>query len=223
MMTIEFPEQATSGQILYRYLGFLMACLTLNRKMFELGLPLRGAIDIGEFVSVQNCFAGKVIVSSYEKTQRLDLAATVVSDEAFNYYAELMAEARLSFKTAVSDEQFQEVRDVFFLEHLIPLNDGQKRRHRALNILTLDAPGISEINPDIRAYVVESFSKHKKDVPPEVYPKLNNTEILLRAALALVQKRGKQVRTRSSLPNQGASKPAEPKTGIAPGSTSKPE
>jgi hypothetical protein len=60
--------------------SFVMAADVLQRKMFEFGLPLRGAIAFGDFIVRGYVFAGKPIIDAYKLGHGLQLAACAIHE-----------------------------------------------------------------------------------------------------------------------------------------------
>ena len=60
--------------------------------MFEIGLPVRGAIHIGDVLISRRCFAGKAIVEAHRFGAQFQAAATAISEQAdaliFNTFTE---------------------------------------------------------------------------------------------------------------------------------------
>ncbi|MDR3160381.1 MAG: hypothetical protein LBU28_02065, partial [Spirochaetaceae bacterium] len=53
----------------------------LFSKSFELGFPLRGCVDIGQFYYYENVFAGDSIVRTYNECNKLDFSGVVITDK----------------------------------------------------------------------------------------------------------------------------------------------
>jgi hypothetical protein len=67
--------------IKFNLILFMVLAAYINRRMFEIGLPVRGAVHIGDVIVSKRCFAGKAIVDAYKLSGKCQIAATVVSDE----------------------------------------------------------------------------------------------------------------------------------------------
>ena len=143
-------------------LFFLQACQQVVGRLFLEGLPLRGAIAIGEYCvqgvsSVEgSCFAGKPIVEARELSDALQLAGCAITPPAEE---ELLAN--------------QEARNML-IQHLVPLKPQGKQ-----NLFMLD---YSQDVKDrccrdrcCRQWVIEQFEAHNKRVGAEVIEKVNNT------------------------------------------------
>ena len=66
----------------------------INRRMFEIGLPVRGAIHVGDVILSKKCFAGKAVVDAHKLAQRCQIAGTIVSQDAYNYIFNVFAEPK---------------------------------------------------------------------------------------------------------------------------------
>lgn len=143
---------------------FLVSSIVLYRTMFEHGLPLRGAIAFGEFAVAGRCFAGKPIVEAYKVGHDLNLSAIVLTIGAQTEAQKIPNVKRLL--------------EVTTFDFLVPRKILQPNK-----IMTL-YPTFSQ-NPyqgDIRQLIVDSFSKHGKDIGPDVVPKVENTDLFFRTA-----------------------------------------
>ncbi|HEY3914883.1 MAG TPA: hypothetical protein VGN61_10395, partial [Verrucomicrobiae bacterium] len=85
----DHPE-ATKFNLIF----FTILTAYINRKMFELGLPLRGTVHVGDVVVSQRCFAGKAIVNAHNLSKKCQVAATVVSDEAYKLLFDVFSEPK---------------------------------------------------------------------------------------------------------------------------------
>jgi len=81
-------------------------------------------------------------------------------------------------ETEVRNYLGQDVDDYFF-SYLVPLKNNENKRCLALKWLYPIADW-GEPPKDIRQYIVDKFHAHNKDVPREVFPKIDNTEMILR-------------------------------------------
>lgn len=72
--------------------AFMMFMSILSSLFMRNGLPLRGAISYGEFITVNNSFAGKPIINSYKKGNSLNMAGIVFEEKCHNYFKELLKE-----------------------------------------------------------------------------------------------------------------------------------
>lgn len=169
---------------------FLVASLILNRWMFEYGLPLRGVITTGSFLIKEHCFVGKPIIEAYKLCHNLDLAACVMTKNA---YQELLTD----LSNSPNRKKIKKLLNVSVLEYLIPKKCGNEEKLPTLNLLTLRGlrskskrNGVkSKGNKiDIRQYVFNSFWKHNKDIPLEALNKVMNTEQYLRYIFRFTKK-----------------------------------
>lgn len=162
----EKPWQATT---------FLLAANILQRVMFDEGLPLRGAIAFGEFVFVENVFAGKPIIDAHTLGQSLDLAATTIHATAEEEFNKLIG---LDTRT---DEFLQEGRDgkiSWLVRFATPVKGAGTPQLLCLNLAW---PDFSESldRRDLREYVHEQFLAHNKQIGRNAISKLENTERFL--------------------------------------------
>jgi hypothetical protein len=147
-------------QILTSWTFFLSSAILLQIKLFNSGLPVRGAIDYGKFYIKQQCFAGRTIVKAYEICNQLELAACVLSNDAakeHERYSEIVK--RLNIKP----------QDAFVTDYLVPL----KEQDKLMPTVTAET---YYSRTDIRNQVLRAFWANNKDIPRSVQAKINNTE-----------------------------------------------
>jgi hypothetical protein len=142
------------------WLIFVSTCNILQRKLFEAGLPLRGAIDFGKYYIKKSCFAGRPIVNAYQISSQLELSAAVLCSEADQEY-------RMIFEKC---NEFGVPTYPLFIEYLIPLKNEEKY------LLTERARVYDPKGLDIRSQVMRAFWGNGKDIPRSVQQKVNNTE-----------------------------------------------
>jgi hypothetical protein len=78
----------------FNLIFFTILSAFINRRMFEIGLPVRGAIHIGDVMISKRCFAGKPIMDAHRLGEKCQLAATVVSDETYALVFKLFSEPK---------------------------------------------------------------------------------------------------------------------------------
>lgn len=66
----------------FNLLFFMILVAHINRRMFEIGLPVRGAVHKGDVILGKRCFAGKAIVEAYKLGKQMQVAGTVISEQA---------------------------------------------------------------------------------------------------------------------------------------------
>ena len=147
--------------------NFLLYAKCLCREMFDTGLPIRGAIDVGTFYVDEFCFAGKASMNCYRLAESLNFSGVVLTDRARTEFTTLVKETPILAK----DGQLP-----LGIDYLAPLRDGTEKR---LFILNWWHGKIC--SADIRQAVFESFSGYAKDVSLKEQPKIQNTEMTLRA------------------------------------------
>lgn len=189
LLTTTYARNEGNDRKTDRWILFLVASLKLNRWMFEYGLPLRGVVTTGSFRVKEHCFAGKPIIDAYKLCHDLDLAACVMTDNAYREVMNLVDSSKR--------EKIKKLLDAFVIEYLIPRKSGKADKLPTLNSLTLRGlkPKSKKTNVkskdnkiDIRQYVFNSFWKHNKDIPQEALSKVANTEQYLRYIIRFTKK-----------------------------------
>lgn len=147
------------------WMTFLLYCCVLLDESFKKGLPLRGAIEYGEYYKKEKCFAGKSIIEGYTLSNKLEFSGCVLCENAHN-----------KIKACLDSE----LMNMFVFEYLAPLNNNSERK---LFILNWVAHRSKNSFSDIRQFTLEAFHTHNKEVPVNALSKLNNTENIIRYCL----------------------------------------
>jgi hypothetical protein len=136
----------------------------LFTKSFEVGLPMRGCIDIGSYYYNDNLFAGKSIADTYAECSRLDFSGIVLTDTVFK-----KVENSISGKKRIFDN--------VLIKCNVPLNDNSENEKYLLKWYS--KKNYENIN-DIKQFIFNSFLKHNKGINSSVMKKIDNTENILR-------------------------------------------
>lgn len=143
---------------------FFTTVSLLLHTSFDEGFPLRGAIDYGEFYIQDRTFAGRPFINAYRLANRLEISGCVLTKEA-----------ETEFRNCVEKDAM----DYLFFSYLVPLKNNENKRCLALKWLCPYGDW-GEPPKDIRQYIADKFHAHNKDVPRDVFPKIDNTEMILR-------------------------------------------
>jgi hypothetical protein len=150
---------------------FLFYVAKLMRLAFDNGLPLRGAVDLGEFFLSSQCFAGKPIIDCYRLASRLQLVGCAITPKCAAHIKEF---AEKPSRTGTSA--------VFMFPCLVMLKGGTTEKYMMLDWY-LPFNNWAPIEPDVRSSIIKSFHAHNKDISPEAMQKIDNTEIIIRKSL----------------------------------------
>ena len=171
VFTLSYPEDVDESWM-NRARTFMASCSALlAAEMFEKGLPIRGVIHEGEFITKDMCIAGKGIVEAYRLCASLDISGIVFSQELGNKMLKLV------------DDESKLVSSRFIFPYLTPLNNGSECR--LVNINWFNYMFDFKHQNDVEAYVLESFWAHQKDCSNAVETKLRNTTKLIRKMLQI--------------------------------------
>lgn len=168
LITCPYLENDTVSAKQLKWALFLGVSVVLLSEMFEFGLPIRGAIGFGNFMTHGNCFVGTPIVEAYECSHDIELAACVLCESARVEIYEKLSSSR------DSDNNIEQLIKALMVFYLIP-----KKENKSEKLFTLNINPFRNRN-DIRQIVLESFWKHKKDISPSAYQKAENTEKFFR-------------------------------------------
>lgn len=131
--------------------------------MFTQGLPVRGVIHVGDYLIVNQCFAGHPIVEAYKLVSELDLSVCIMSEDAHKEFKEF---GNKDIKGKPVHTFFER----YFTKYLVPLKGGKEAHFFTLNYYE------AKKTEDIRQTVLEAFWKHNKDISKGVQIKIENTE-----------------------------------------------
>jgi hypothetical protein len=164
LLTLETGKSNKKDYPLFQFF-FFMYCSRFFKELFVYGLPVRGAIEYGEYVLLENqMFAGRPIVHAYQSAMDLDLSACKVSDSV--------------------GELVQAGKDNIYLNYNTPLRTGEEKELVLLTPFALEDDEKDEFTleriPDLKQFVMESFCAHNKMINKEVQKKILNTEFFLR-------------------------------------------
>lgn len=151
---------------------FFSYIASLLRLSCDEGLPMRGGVDHGEFYTTFKSIAGKPFLNAFNLSEDLEFVGCALTDKAVSELS----------KIALIDKKGGLYNNLLF-EYLAPLKNKREEKHYLLHwFYPYKDSGIA--NPtDVKQYLVDSFHAHAKDVSRNVYPKIENTEIILRYAL----------------------------------------
>ncbi|MCX5735370.1 MAG: hypothetical protein NTW68_13730 [candidate division NC10 bacterium] len=158
-------EKLFSVSLFERYIEGLMGAT------FREGLPVRGAIDFGDYFVEDRSFAGKPIINCYRLGQSLDFSGGVMTKECSAVMDSVLLACRKE------DADACEVWEGFMgYDYLCPLRDQKWERHRVIDWSLWTGDEMK----DVRGSVFKAFKDHNKDVGPDVIRKMENTEMMLR-------------------------------------------
>jgi len=78
----------------FNLIFFTILVAYINRRMFEIGLPVRGAVHIGDVLISKRCYAGKAIMYANRLAEKCKVAVTVFSDQAYAFCFSIFSEPK---------------------------------------------------------------------------------------------------------------------------------
>ena len=168
-----------------RVVAFVEVCSFLLRRMFDVGLPLRGGISFGEFFIHDTFFSGRPIIDAYQHSESLQLSGCVLAPSAEDLYRQMKQHAT----DQDLDGSIRGMLDQLCVDYLIPKKRDRVETGPMLNWVNLPMRFFEGLPPDLRQYVYSSFVAHNKDVVPAVQPKIENTEAFVRKIVQNVEPR----------------------------------
>ncbi len=137
---------------------FLLQCIWLWRRMFEFGLPLRGAITKGPYLIKEALFVGRPMVEAHKLGKNINCSGVVLADAVVQWCKDELPAGSVAPKALYFDYSF-------------PIKDPEE----PVGSVALNVTWSGDIHPSVHA----SFSAHHKVIGPGVPQKIENTEGLL--------------------------------------------
>ena len=141
----------------------------LLRLSCDNGLPMRGGVDYGEFYSTNRSIVGKPFLNAFNLSESLEFVGCALTDKVIEQLE----------KVAPINQKNGPFSSLIF-KYFAPLHNEINKRLYLLNWLYHNKDTGIKKPKDIRQYLTHSFHAHSKDVPRSVFPKIENTEIMLR-------------------------------------------
>ncbi len=167
LLTLRCDKNLLDTDVYARWIIFTHATALLQRKMFDNGLPIRGAIAFGEYLVDDALFAGRPIVDAYKAGKNVD-AAIVCLDKSTEI---------------IHKKHLPEPGNHLVREYLLPRKDGTTVRGFAIDFTKVGDAMDKSLTGDVRKLVATSFAGKGKIITPAVHQKLTNTEMFLRFLL----------------------------------------
>jgi len=184
---VSLPVDLDDGIPLWgtKVVAFVEVCSFLLRRMFDVGLPLRGGISFGEFFIHETFFSGSPIIDAYQHSESLQLSGCVLAPSAAHLYRQM--------KQYAIDRDFdgsiRGMLDQLCVDYLIPKKRDRVETGSMVNWVNLPMRFFEGLPSDLRQYVYSSFVAHNKDAVPAVQPKIENTEAFVRKIVENVEPR----------------------------------
>lgn len=163
VFTLPFKEDADEDWKMRARLFMIGSAGLLAAMMFKKGLPVRGVVHEGEFLTKNACLAGRAIVESYRLCEALDYSG-------------------LTFTQSLSDQikKSQKIKlfngfNTYAFEYLTPMKGGIEQKLLNINWISFLGKDINECSKDVDNFVLKSFWAHQKDCPVSVDVKIRNT------------------------------------------------
>lgn len=157
----------------------------LVAKMFDEGLPMRGAVIEGDFVVKDTCFAGTGIVEAYRLCSRLDFSGIVMSEEISSKFDNNRKTASALLNEAIYQRLCVPILSP--LKSAIP-SENIERRLTHINWVLFTAGALRKhLETDVIQCVMSRFWAHGKDCPVAVDGKIRNTCKMIRRLRMVLQ------------------------------------
>lgn len=151
--------------------ALILSAQILCKHMFEQGLPLRGAITYGNYISSKACFAGRAIWDAYKLANDLAFAGTVLTEQAFQ-------ELQRITESFANDQTVRMLLGRSLLRYLVPRNKMNEQL-MTLNFLAVKGTSSRRWRGVPYEIVLNSFQRHRKSICERVIQKAKNTAAYL--------------------------------------------
>lgn len=158
-----------SGACWYRFLAIYSELL---KGMFNAGLPLRGAISQGRFLTMDRCFVGKPITDCIQLANATEWSGCVVSPTA----SETLRTILMSHEIYRSNTQQLLVEVEVPFKRACPWRGQTRQRQLAIKWFPVGSCERGAcLDPGLEHRVRQSFQAHSKPVGKKEEPKVQNT------------------------------------------------
>lgn len=163
LVTQPLPANETASSRAQAWLDSISYLIALYRLLFDLGLPVRGAVARGRFLVHGTMFAGTPLIDAYELAGRLGCAGIAVHPTSQQAFLAAMDEMKIG---------------LHHLAHEFMTSIGSQP---AVSLLML-SPTLCVVPfvGDIRELISQSFLSHNKQLGPGAREKLDTTEVFFR-------------------------------------------
>ena len=158
-------------ELKFNLIFFTILVAYINRRMFEIGLPVRGAVHIGDVIISKRCFAGKAIVEAHRLGQRVQVAGTIISEQANTFI----------FNAFPNPTGFHHMFKNLIIECDVSTGTNTSEKLKTLCWFYLQMGLIERFNihMNLNHFITEKFSAHgKKLLSDKERNKVVNTEKL---------------------------------------------
>ena len=152
--SILLTSQLPQNELRQRAPVFILFCQQLMANLFAQGLPLRGAVSVGQYYLSERppIFAGLSIVEAHELANSLELAACALTLTAEKALQPWLPKPLLEY-------------------YAVPIKANGNQNLYLLDYFYLLKAQVG----GCRQKVIDSFSAHNKGIPNDVIRKVNNT------------------------------------------------
>ena len=168
LLTIEVDEKHNTLKGIYWGVA-LQTLSNLFKSFLDNGLPLRGAVSYGEYITRDFCFAGKPIINAYRFGNTLNSAGILIDEYAL---AEIV-------NCASEDESLKGIFAMNYLTH--KTKDGAEDNNYFVSLFLPysqeDRLRLSNAR-ELIIYLTKSFTAHNKGLSEDGKNKLDNTILL---------------------------------------------
>lgn len=166
LFTMPYTEEDKNDSYSIDWAIALMYLSSLYKTFMDNGLPLRGAVSCGEFMTVENCFAGKPIILAYKEGQKLNCAGIVLDENALKGILKCVHNIKsqnnlFAVNPLKHTNKLGEVEEDYFVT--LFLHHSIEERVRLSN------------ERELTIYLTSAFTAHNKKLNEEGKQKLNNT------------------------------------------------
>jgi hypothetical protein len=207
-VAMPFERSDHPDALKFNLIFFTVLTAYINRRMFEIGLPVRGTVHVGDVMLSKRCFAGRAVMDAFRLSKDCQVAATVISNEAHKLLFEVFAEPR-GCHFMVKDMIFESdipTREAQLQNSSLFANKSEKLKTLCWFFLEMGRIERFTIPSDLTAYVHGRFTAHGKKLSgPKETMKAFNTAKLFQdwKATSIGQYRQQVAMVANSPPQQG--------------------
>ena len=147
----------------FNIIFFTVLVAYINRRMFEIGLPVRGAVHVGDVTVSKRCFAGKAIAEAHRLGQRVQIAGTIISEKANEFIFGIFSPAagfHMMFSHLIIECDVPT--GTKQVSEFIWTNDSEKMRTLCWFYLQMGRIERFNIPSDLNHFITDKFTAHGK-------------------------------------------------------------
>lgn len=165
-VAIPYDMAEHPDKLKFNLIFFTILVIHINRQMFEIGLPMRGAIHTGDITISKRCYAGRAIVEAYLFANKFQVAGTVVSQQASDLLLGLFTKPHgfhyLFENTIVECDVPTGTKQI--PDSILECNTAEKAKTLCWLFFQMGTIAPFDIPSNLKSYITGRFTAHGKTI-----------------------------------------------------------